>query len=80
MSDFETVQIQCDVIAADLQHPNICATKTADEDPAVRLDIKLKFKSTLDRQMKELWTTLDGENNTKKLNSLVDFLDGKNEQ
>lgn len=48
--------------------------------PAVRLGIKLKFKSTLDGQMKELWATLSGEDNTKKLNSLVDFLDGKDEQ
>lgn len=79
-ADFATVQIQCDLVAAGLQHSNPCATKIRDKDPATRLGIKLKFASTLGREMKELWATLGGEANTKKLNSLVDFLDGKDEQ
>jgi hypothetical protein len=79
-ADSATVQFQCDLVAAGLQHSNPCATKIRDKDPAVRLGIKLKFRSTLDGEMKELWATLGGEGNTRKLNSLVDFLDGKDEQ
>lgn len=79
-ADFATVQIQCDLVAAGLQHSNPCATIIRDKDPAARLGIKLKFTSTLDREMKELWATLGGEGNTRKLNSLVDFLDGKDVQ
>jgi hypothetical protein len=63
-ADFATVQIQCDLVAAGLQHSNPCATKIRDKDPAARLGIKLKFASTLDREMKELWATLGGEGNT----------------
>jgi hypothetical protein len=77
---FATVQIQCDLVAAGLQRSNPCATKILEKDPAARLGIKLKFKSTLDGEMKELWATLSGEGNTKKLNSLVDLFDGKDEQ
>jgi hypothetical protein len=63
-----------------LRHSNPCATDLCDEDPATRLGIKLKFKSRLDSKMKELWANLGGECNTKKLNSLVDFSDGKGEE
>jgi hypothetical protein len=78
-ADFTTVIIQCDLVAAGLHHSNPCITDLCDEDPATRLRIKLKFKSSLDSKMKELWANLGGECNTKKRNSLVDFLDGKDE-
>jgi hypothetical protein len=41
--------------------------------------MKLRFNSKVDNKEKELWAVLGGECNTKKLNSLVDFLEDKDE-
>ena len=78
-ADFKTVFIQCDLAPNGSLHPHACATEFREDDPAKRLGIKLKFNFKVSNEEKELWATLGGECNTKKLNSLVDFLDGKDE-
>lgn len=78
-ADFKTVFIQCDLAPNGSLHPYACATEFREDDPAKRLGIKQKFNFKVSNEEKELWVTLGGECNTKKLNSLVDFLDGKDE-
>ena len=78
-ADFKTVFIQCDLAPNGSLHPHACATELREDDPAKRLGIKLKFNFKVSNEEKELWVTLRGECNTKKLNSLVDFLDSKDE-
>lgn len=78
-ADFKTVFIQCDLAPNGSLHPHACATEFREDDPAKRLGIKLKFNFKVSNEEKELWVTLGGECNTKKLNSLVDFLEGKDE-
>ena len=78
-ADFKTVFIQCDLAPNGSFHPHACATEFREDDPAKRLGIKLKFNFKVSNEEKELWVTLGGECNTKKLNSLVDFLEGKDE-
>ena len=78
-ADFDTVFIQCDLAPNGSRHSNACATSLRADDPANRLGIKLRFDSKVDNEEKEMWTVLGGECNTKKLNSLVDFLEDKDE-
>ena len=78
-ADFDTVFIQCDLAQNGSRHSNACATSLCEDDPANHLGIKLPFNSKVDSREKELWATLGGKCNTKKLNSLVDFLEGKDE-
>ena len=78
-ADFKTVFIQCDLAPNGSRHSNACVTKLREDDPAKRLGIKLKFNFKVNNEEKELWATLGGEGNTKKLNSLFDFFEGKDE-
>ena len=78
-ADFKTIFIQGDLAPNGSLHPHPCATNFREDDPAKRLGIKLKFNVKGSNEEKELWTTLRGECNTKKLNSLVDFLEDKDE-
>lgn len=76
-ADFKTIFIQCDLAPNGSLHPNACATEFREDDPAKRLGIKPKFNFKVSNEEKELWATLGGECNTKKLNSLVDFFGGQ---
>jgi hypothetical protein len=78
-ADFDTVFIQCDLAPNGSRHSNACATSLRADDAANRLGVKLRFNSKVDNKEKELWAVLGGECNTKKLNSLVDFLEDKDE-
>jgi hypothetical protein len=78
-ADFDTVFIQCDLAPNGSRHSNAYATSLREDDPANRLGINLRFIFKVDNEEKELWEVLGGECNMKKLNSLVDFLEDKDE-
>lgn len=79
-ADFDTVFVQCDLVPEGLQHPNMCPSFCEDGDPATRLGIRIRLHSQESNEQREYWAVLKGANNTKILNSLVDFLDGKDEE
>ncbi|KAK6513418.1 hypothetical protein TWF281_005044 [Arthrobotrys megalospora] len=79
-ADFETVFVQCELAAQNSKHKNHCGTTLQEGDPASRLGIKMTFTSKATRETKEVWAALGGDCNAKKLNSLVDFLDGMDEE
>ena len=71
------VRVRCDLKLAGEVHPNVCAVDTVPEDPARRLGIEVTYMDVLDGSEKSSWCFLEGEQNAKKLNSLVDFLEQK---
>lgn len=75
-ANFETVFIQCELAPLGSQHKNKCGTDLEHEDPANRLGIRVRFNSKVDSEEREIWAALGGTCNAKKLNSLVDFIEG----
>ena len=71
------VRVRCDLKRAGEVHPNVCAVDTVPEDPARRLGIEVTYRDIRDGSEKSLWCFLGGEQNAKKLNSFVDFLEQK---
>jgi hypothetical protein len=71
------VRVRCDLKRAGEVHPNVCAVDTVPEDPARRLGIEVTYRDIRDGSEKSSWCFLGGEQNAKKLNSLVDFLEQK---
>lgn len=78
-ADFNTVAIQCEVTLEGTQHENQCGTSLEDGDQARRLGVMLKYTCGRNNKAEECWAKLKGTCNAKKLNSLVDFLDGKDD-
>ncbi|ROV88508.1 hypothetical protein VSDG_09308 [Cytospora chrysosperma] len=79
-ADFKSVSIQCEVNPEAIEHKYKCATNLEQGDPAYRLGVRIKFTSKIDNEEKVIWASLGGQCNTKKLNSLVDFLDGQDDE
>ncbi|RAK99169.1 uncharacterized protein BO80DRAFT_478634 [Aspergillus ibericus CBS 121593] len=79
-ADFNTVFVQCDLVPEGFRHPNACPAESDTNDPANRLGIRVCYKVRGSSERSEFWATMDGECNTKILNSLVDFLDGRSEE
>lgn len=75
----DTVFLRAELIAKGMVHPNVCGWSAQGEDPACRLGIKMRHKLGQDDETNEIWVTLQGEQNVKKLNSLVDFLEDRDE-
>ena len=71
------VRVRCDLNRAGEVHPHVCAIDTVPEDPARRLGIEVTYRDIGDGSEKSSWCFLGGEQNAKKLNSLVDFLEQK---
>ncbi|KAM0799581.1 hypothetical protein BDR22DRAFT_890168 [Usnea florida] len=71
------VRVRCDLKRADEVHPHVCAVDTVPDDPARRLGIEVTSMDVRDGSEKSSWCFLGGEQNAKKLNSLVDFLKQK---
>ena len=72
-ADFSSVWIQCDLLKKGTEHPEACAKNVHDGDPAKRLGIRVMYRSKETSKM-------ETDSDMKKLNSLVDFLDGENEK
>ena len=77
---FTTVWIHCDLLEKGMEHPETCAKNALDGDPAKRLGIELRFNSEESSIVEEIWIKMATDSDTKKLNSLVDFLDGADEE
>lgn len=75
----ETVSIQCFLVSEGTEHESKCVPICEVNDPARRLGILMKFKTIEGNHERELWVSLRGERTLKKLNSFVDFLEGKDE-
>ncbi|KAF9892888.1 hypothetical protein FE257_000478 [Aspergillus nanangensis] len=79
-ADFDTVFVQCDLVDQGLKHTHMSPTLFEADDPATRLGVKVKYRVKATNEPKEYWATFGGTCNTKILNSLVDFLEGKDEK
>ena len=71
------VCVRCDLKRAGEVHPHVCAVDTVPEDPARRLGIEVTYRDVRDGSEKSSWCFPGGEQNAKKLDSLVDFLEQK---
>lgn len=78
-ADFNTVSLKCVLAPEGTEHENKCALNLEKDDPAHRLGVILRYTSKKDQQSREIWSKLGGPCNTKKLNSLVDFLEGRDD-
>ncbi|KAH8898206.1 hypothetical protein GQ53DRAFT_881225 [Thozetella sp. PMI_491] len=78
-ADLNSVFVQWFLAPPDQKHDFECGVSEEQDDPAHRLGIKLKFTSMKSGLEEEEWVKLTGECNVKKLNSLVDFLEGHDE-
>lgn len=76
-ADFETFHVQCFLAPDGSRHLHACV-ECDPKNPANRLAIKLRFKSKSTGGEEEVWATLGGKE-FMKVNSLVDFLEGKPE-
>lgn len=78
-ADVETVSIQASIVPEGTTHEHECIRKGGEvDDPAHRLGIMVKC-NTLHGESKVLWSATSGDCNIKKLNSLVDFLEDKDD-
>ncbi|KAF2230471.1 hypothetical protein EV356DRAFT_509007 [Viridothelium virens] len=78
--NFSSVWVQCDLLEKGDQHSQACAKKSHNGDPAKRLAIRFRYRSKESGQVKEDWCKMEINSDMKKLNSLVDFLDGEDEE
>lgn len=76
-ADREAVWIRCYLMPNGTQHASPCCNCGPHEDPCRRLGILLQFAVASDGTQKQQWKTWKGEKNAKKLNSLVDFLENR---
>lgn len=79
-ADFETVYVQCFLAPDGSRHPNACVAACAAKNPANRLAIKVKLKNKTSDEEEEMWAFLRGKTDLMRVNSLVDFLEGKPEE
>lgn len=54
----------------------MCARNAQNNAPARRLALKTTYTTKSDKTL-DSWIPLDGDENAQELNSLVDFLEGK---
>lgn len=78
-ADFKTVSLRCEVAPAGTEHADKYAINLDKDDPAYRLGVMVKYTSKEDQETKEMWAKLRGPRNTMKLNSIVDFLEGRDD-
>ena len=86
-ADFSSVWIQCDLLKKATEHSEACAKNAHDGDTAKRLGIRVRYRSKETGKMEEDWCKMEEDwykmetdSNMKMLNSLMDFLDGENEE
>lgn len=68
------VRVLCDLSAENVSHSTPCAIDATEEDPARRLGIRVTFFNKDINVFDSQWYQQEGEQNIRKLNSLVDFL------
>ena len=80
IADFGMVQVHCNLSPEGVEHPTPCATNTINRDPAKRVGIMLTYNVQTTDLPQSVWYKQRGKANTMKLNSLVDFLTGKDDE
>lgn len=78
-ADAASVWIHCFMVPMGSQHPSQCCNTGPLDDPCRRLGVKIRYVVATNRSEKEQWITWKGEKSAKKLNSLVDFLEHRND-
>jgi hypothetical protein len=78
--DFNSLWIWCDLREKGTKHPECCAVKPQESDPVTRLGIFVKYSVIAVRESKEFWYKFLTEKHTKKVNTLVDYLDDDNSE
>lgn len=79
-ANFSSVWVHCDLLERGHTHPESCAENAQHDDPAKRLGVRVRYKLRGSGEMKESWYKWNGECDTRKLKTLVDFLDGQGEE
>lgn len=79
MADFNAVGVLCDLLPESSEHDQPCSTQTLRGDPARRLGIQITYLDKVTNSVQSIWCQQKGEQNTKKFNSLVDFLSSEDE-
>lgn len=78
-ADRGTVFLQAFLTPEGTDHEHKCVTRGEENDPARRLAINVKYKVKDTGGGTKVWWTTRGDCNAKKINSLVDSLEGKDE-
>lgn len=79
-ADFSTVWIQCNLQQEGVRHPEACSANLHDSDPAGRLGIRVRYTTRDTGVERQIWYKVNTDSDIKKLNSLIDFLDRKDEK
>ena len=75
----QTVWIRADLVPEGTYHPHECINGGEADDPAHRLSIQIKYRTIHENTPEEFWFRTSGQARIKQLNSLVDFLEDKDE-
>jgi hypothetical protein len=75
-ADYSTVSVKCFLAPEGQDHPCKCVSTAAKSDPANRLGIQLRYSLKATGQQEGQWANVRGDANTKKINTLVDILEG----
>lgn len=73
-ADVKTVFVRCAQA-----HPEMCC-EAQPQDPARRLAVRVEYDSVDDGRKHAFWYSQKGDANTQKINSLVDYLEGRDEE
>ena len=75
----QTVWIRADLVPEGTYHPHECINGGEADDPAHRLSIQIKYRTIHENTPEGFWFRTSGQARIKQLNSLVDFLEDKDE-
>ncbi|KAL6718105.1 hypothetical protein ACLMJK_004191 [Lecanora helva] len=75
----QTVCVRVDLVPEGTYHPYKCINGGEADDPAHRLSIQIRYRTIHENTPEESWFRTSGQGNIKKFNSLVDFLEDKDE-
>ncbi len=75
----QTVWVRADLVPEGTYHPHECINGGEADDPAHRLSIQIRYRTIHENTPEESRFRTSGQGNIKKLNSLVDFLEDKDE-
>ena len=73
----QTVWIRAELVPDGNVHAQACVIGGEKDDPAHRLSILVRYRTTREDVQKEIWYTNEAPGNIKKLNTLVDSLEDK---
>ena len=77
-ADLDNVWVQCELLEG-AEHPKTCAENAPQGDPCKRLGVHVRYRSKNTNEAEEIWYQTKSDLNMKKINSFVDFLEGKSE-